>query len=268
MERYATRGLWLGVLALGWCLGGCDSKESAGAASAPAPARDSARAATSASAAPVAASGAATPSASASASAPAEPAGPPRFVSTAGRYSAVFPPGKTIDETREDPKRRAWTITKAEGLMREVQYRDFASPAEANAYVTEFVTTMKSDLEEDREVKAGSVTGRHVRLMVNPTKNLRLFLRMFVVGSRVYKVGAGTNADESTVKDFLDSFALEGAEAAPEPAGSASAAPAASAPPAATNPPSKAAPAPPQPPKPAPPKPAPPKPPSPAGDIY
>jgi hypothetical protein len=209
------------------CLSACDSKGDASASSAPAKAEPKATS-SSASSAPSGASSAstaATASAAATATASADaPSADPRFVSSEGRYSAVFPPGKTIDETREDPKKRAWTVTKSEGLMREVQFRDFASPAEANAYISEFVTGMKADIEENREVTSGSHKGRHLRLMVNSSKNLRLFLRMFVVGNRLYKVGAGTKTDEASVTEFLDSFAIEGGAAEPAASASASAA--------------------------------------------
>lgn len=251
------------------CLSACDSKGDTSASSAPAKAEPKATS-SSASSAPSGASSAsalATASAATTATASAEaPGADARFVSSEGRYSAVFPPGKTIDETREDPKKRAWTVTKSEGLMREVQFRDFASPAEANAYISEFVTGMKADIEENREVTAGAHKGRHLRLMVNSSKNLRLFLRMFVVGNRLYKVGAGTKTDEASVTEFLDSFAIEGGAA--EPAASASAS--AAAPPAGVAPKGPGKPIPhPKAPHPAevPPRPAP-KPPKPPEDAY
>lgn len=135
----------------------------------------------------------------------AAPAAEP-FTSSEGKFSAKFPFGKPQEKVSPDHKKIEWKETKATTGMYNVSYADFATPALAQAYVDDYLKTMASKLTSNDEVTTGATKGREVVMKVSETASM--WLRLFVVDKRVFKVAAGTKNDKAKAYEFLDSFAL------------------------------------------------------------
>jgi hypothetical protein len=132
----------------------------------------------------------------------------PAYRSAEGRFSVRFPYGKPKLETKKDPKGIAWKEAKSDIGMYTVAYSDFASQAAAQKYVDGFIKTMHREIKSNGEASVGDEKGREVTMKVS--ERATLWLRMFVVGKRVYKVAAGTKNDKTKAYAFLDTFALVG----------------------------------------------------------
>jgi len=163
------------------------------------------------------------PLVSATATAPSTataPAADPSFTSAPGRYSVRFV-GAPLEETRSDPKGATWYNAKAVIGAYNVEYADFANAKAAEASVTGYLTTMKNEIKEDKEVLVSGHKAHELRIPISQTA--MMWMRIFTVDKRVYKVAAGTKNDEAKAMRFLDSFKLNdapGATATADPAAS------------------------------------------------
>lgn len=136
----------------------------------------------------------------------APPADAPAFASEAGGYSAKFPFGAPLESEKADHKKITWKDAKSSVGSYNVSYADFATPALAQAYVDDFVKTMAKEISTNDEVAVGDKKGRE--LVMKISERATMWLRMFVVDKRVYKVAAGTKNDKAKAYAFLDSFKL------------------------------------------------------------
>jgi hypothetical protein len=144
--------------------------------------------------------------ASASASASAAPGSTAPFTSAAGRYSVQFPLGPPQEGTKQDQKNVTWKEAKSAVGAYYVQYADFPSAALAQAAVTEFVQTMKSEIQENKEVTVDTQKARELRIKISDTA--MMWMRLLTVDKRAYKIGVGTKNDAEKAYKFLDSFKL------------------------------------------------------------
>lgn len=176
---------------------------------------------------------------------PAAEAAP--WASPGGNYTIKFS-SKVTEAAEKDPKGFTWTTAKAEVGAYSASYGDFPTAAAASAAVDEYKKTMAGEIKEDKEVSTGDHKGHEFKMIISPTATM--WMRMFAIDKRVYKVAAGTKNDEAKAYRFLDSFVVT-ASASPEaPAsGAAVAGPPPGSPPAAPHgAPDPAAPAGPKPP--------------------
>ncbi len=128
------------------------------------------------------------------------------FESAEGRFSATYP-FSTENKTTTDQKKISWVETKATKGMYNVSYADFASPAKAQAYIDDFVKTMKKETKSQKDVKVGSNAGVELEMVVS--ERATMWVRMFAIDKRVYKVAAGTRNDKKKAYAFLDTFAVK-----------------------------------------------------------
>lgn len=133
-----------------------------------------------------------------------EPA--PAYSSPAGKYSVKFPLGAPEEKVSPDQKKIAWNEAKSKVGMYTVSYADFQSPALAQGYVDNFVKTMSREITGNDEVTLGDQKGRE--LVMKISERATMWVRMFVVDKRVYKVAAGTKNDKPKAYAFLDTFQL------------------------------------------------------------
>lgn len=154
------------------------------------------------------------PSSSATAAATAPPTasssseGGDAFTSKEGGYSARFPFGAPKESTATDKKNVEWKKAESTVGMYTVHYTDAATPAAAQAIVDDFIKTMKSEINENKEVTSGSLKGRELKMIVSPTSTM--WLRFFVSGKRVFKVAAANKNNQEKAYEFLDSFKVSG----------------------------------------------------------
>jgi hypothetical protein len=132
-----------------------------------------------------------------------EPAKP--FESAEGRFTAVFP-FPTENKTSTDQNKVEWQEVKAKTGMYTVSYSDFPDAEKAQGYIDNFVKTMSKEITNKGDVKTGDKGGLEVEMKVS--ERATMWLRMFAVDKRVYKVAAGTKNDKAKAYAFLDTFKI------------------------------------------------------------
>ncbi len=124
-----------------------------------------------------------------------------------GGYSVVFPLGKPKVSSKSDPKGISWNDASSEIGAYSVQFADFEDSSKAQAYITNFMETMKAEIKEDKEYVLGAHKGREIKMIVSPTATM--WMRLVAVEKRVYKIAAGTKNDRDKAFNFLDTFKLD-----------------------------------------------------------
>jgi len=130
------------------------------------------------------------------------------FTSANGKYSVKFPFGLPKESTRQDSKKITWNEAKSEIGAYAISWAEFPDAKDAQASMDDYISTMKNEIQENKEVMVGSAKARELRMKVSDTA--MMWLRIFVVDKRVYKVSAGTKNDQPKAMKFLDTFKLTG----------------------------------------------------------
>jgi hypothetical protein len=142
----------------------------------------------------------------ATASATAAAAAGTPYTSDKGGFSNTFPVGKPEESTKDDAKKVVWNDVSSTVGAYSVQYADFPSPKEAQASVDDYITGMKSEVKENKEVTIGDHKARELKMKISETATM--WLRIVAVDKRAYKISAGTKNDQEKAYKFLDSFKL------------------------------------------------------------
>jgi len=126
------------------------------------------------------------------------------FRSAGGDYSVTFPLGTPEQTVTTDNKGVRWNEAKSSIGLYVVGYADFASPAAAQAFSASFVKSLEARTTSNQPITLGTARGRELQVTVSPTATL--WMRLYPVGKRLYKVSAGTKNDRAKAYAFLDTF--------------------------------------------------------------
>lgn len=116
-------------------------------------------------------------------------------------------PGDYTELEKNDGERTWHEVQSKVGLF-SVHYADFKDAIAARAYLEDYAHWLRTNkMHLDQPITRGKATGRDLAVKVSDT--IIMWVRVFIDGSRLYKVSAGgTAAEEASANAFQDTFQL------------------------------------------------------------
>lgn len=132
----------------------------------------------------------------------------PAYTNTAGQYTVRWPRGNPTESEKPDPKKPdiVWHDAKSPIGAYAVMYADFKDPAAAQKDVDDYIATMKSRTSATKDVTVSGHKAREIEMKISDTATM--WVQLFTVGKRVYRVSAGTKNNFAQAHEFIDSFRL------------------------------------------------------------
>lgn len=133
---------------------------------------------------------------------------PPAYTNAAGQYTVKWPRGNPTESDKPDPKKPniTWHDAKSPIGAYAVMYADFKDPAAAQKDVDDYIATMKSRTSSTKDVTVSGHKAREIEMKISDTATM--WVQLFAVGKRVYRVSAGTKNNYEQAHEFIDSFRL------------------------------------------------------------
>jgi len=134
---------------------------------------------------------------------------PPAYKNAAGEYTVRWPRGNPTESEKPDAKKPdvIWHDAKSPIGAYSVMYADFKDATAAQKHVDDYIATMKARTRTTKDVTISGHKARELEMTISDTATM--WIQVFAVGKREYRVGAGTKNNSAQAHEFLDSFKLE-----------------------------------------------------------